>query len=183
MWLYKTLFRSTFFLFVIIISAKASAQNPKARPDSNALKSIGPASTVPKTKMKNPAQASDTSGDTIRVSGYVHLGGGNADLSGTSVEIRNGGRGVVSTDSTGHFVIKAPKTAILVFSHVGYLTTEIDIKNKLTIDVTLDREPNTLEQVTVSYGKQAKRDITGAITKVDASAVQDIPATEFGQKL
>src|SRR5260221_287985 len=44
-------------------------------------------------------------------------------------------------------------------------------------------QDTTLEQVTVSYGKLAKRDITGAISKVDASSVGDIPAAEFGQKL
>ena len=192
MWLYKTLFRSALFLSVII-SGKALAQDttkPKTQPDTNALKSIGPASTVPKTPMSKSApvkdtvpQASDTTGDTLRVSGYVRLGGGNADLSGTSVEVRGTTKGVNSTDSAGHFSIKAPRGSTLVFSHVGYLTTTVDVKDKLTIDVTLDKEPNTLEQVTVSYGKQAKRDITGAVAKVDASAVQDIPATEFGQKL
>src|SRR5581483_1290057 len=178
MWLYKTLFRSTFFLFIlIIVSTGISAQ----KPDSNMLRSIGPTSTVPKTPAAIPK--SDTTSDTARVSGYVHLGGGNADLSGTSVEVRGGPKGVVFTDSAGHFIIKASKTSILIFSHIGYLTTEIDVKDRLSINVTLDKEPNTLEQVTVSYGKQVKRDITGAITKIDAGSVQDIPATEFGQKL
>ena len=136
-----------------------------------------------KADTNKPASAADTTADSARVSGYVHLGGGLADLSGTSVELRGGGKGVVSTDSAGHFIIKAPPNSTLVFSHVGYLTTEVDLKDRRVITVTLDKEANTLEQVTVSYGKQARRDITGAVSKVDANDVADIPATEFGQKL
>jgi TonB-dependent starch-binding outer membrane protein SusC len=184
MWLYATLFRFALFLIVFsgLLTGNATAQNP-----------------VPDTTRPKPAAdtADDTTGDTMRFSGYVHLGGGLADLSGTSVEARgaksgNGaksgrsgtsGKGVVFTDSTGHFNVKAAIGTTLVFSHVGYLTTEVDIKDRRDIDVTLDKEPNTLEQVTVSYGKQAKRDITGAVSKVDATAVEDIPAAEFGQKL
>jgi TonB-linked SusC/RagA family outer membrane protein len=124
----------------------------------------------------------DTSGGGKSISGFVRLAGAT-DLSGTSVQVKGSGKGVVSTDSKGYFIIRAPANATLVFSHVGYLTTEVDVQGKLTVAVTLERDANTLEQVTVSYGKQARRDISAAVSKVDASAVQDVPATEFGQKL
>ena len=123
------------------------------------------------------AQERDTT-----VSGFVHLAGAT-DLSGTSVEVKGSGKGVVSTNARGFFSIRVPPDGTLVFSHVGYLTTQVDVGGKLTVSVTLDRDANTLEQVTVSYGKQAKKELSSAVVKVDAAAVQDIPATEFGQKL
>ncbi len=125
----------------------------------------------------------DTTSDSLHVSGNVMLGGGSADLAGTSIEVKGSGKGIVSTDSAGHFVIAVPPGATLAISHVGYITTEVDVTSKRSIALTLQRDQNVLEQVTVSYGRQAKRDITGAVSKVDASAIQDVPATEFGQKL
>ncbi|MDO6428998.1 TonB-dependent receptor [Flavitalea sp. BT771] len=131
--------------------------------------------------------AKDTSGvdsisNKLRIDGTVSLAGGGADLSGTSVQIK-GTTIARPTDSAGHFTILVSPQSTLVFSHVGYKTTEVTVDSKLPINITLTREENMLEQVTVSYGRQAKRDITGAISKVDAASVADIPATEFGQKL
>lgn len=122
------------------------------------------------------------SAQTVTVSGIVNLGTGSADLSGTTVQVK-GARGGVATDATGHFSIAVRSGATLVFSHVGYKSVEIKASGQFALNITLESADNTLEQVTVSYGKQRKRDITGALTKVDASAVQDVPAAEFGQKL
>ena len=119
----------------------------------------------------------------LKVTGFVHLAGAPTDLAGTSVGVKGASQGIVSTDSSGFFSIRASRTTTLVFSHIGFLTTEVDLKGRLTVTVSLDRDASTLEQVTVSYGKQAKRDITGAVTKIDAGSVEDVPAVEFGQKL
>jgi TonB-dependent starch-binding outer membrane protein SusC len=124
----------------------------------------------------------NASGDTTKVEGNVSLTGGGSDLSGISVQVKGESR-AVPTDSSGHFVIAAPRNAILVFSHIGHKTTEVPVNGRKEITLTLEKDENTLEQVTVSYGKQLRRDITGAVAKVDASAVQDVTATEFGQKL
>jgi len=129
-----------------------------------------------------PKDSSVADTGRTKVSGFVHLTGAT-DLSGTSVEVKGSGKGVVSTNARGFFSIRVPPNATLVFSHVGYLTTQVDVGDKQTMSVTLDRDANTLEQVTVSYGKQAKKELSSAVVKVDAASVQDIPATEFGQKL
>jgi TonB-dependent starch-binding outer membrane protein SusC len=117
----------------------------------------------------------------IKVTGMVNLGAG-IDLSGSSVEVKGTGH-TAPTDSTGHYVINAPPFSVLVFSHIGYQTIELNVNGRNSLDVRLSREANTLEQVTVSYGKLLKRDITGAVSKVSSTAVQDVTASEFGQKL
>lgn len=139
------------------------------------------------TPQKSTAAAKDTAitdsvNNKLRISGTISLAGGGADLSGSSVQIK-GTTTALPTDSSGHFTISVSPLATLVFSHIGYKTAEVTVDSKLPINITLTKEENTLEQVTVSYGKLAKRDITGAISKVDASSVGDIPAAEFGQKL
>jgi TonB-linked SusC/RagA family outer membrane protein len=130
--------------------------------------------------MARSAGNDTTGGD--KISGVVTLAGGGTDQSGTSVQVK-GAEKTVPTDSSGHFSISVPMGGVLVFSHIGYQNTEVSVNSKLPINLTLTQTENTLEQVTVSYGKQLKRDITGAVTKVDANDVQDITATEFGQKL
>jgi len=124
----------------------------------------------------------DTGGTRLKITGKILLSGAGADQSGSSISIKGTTR-AVQTDSGGNFSIVVAPLQTLVFSHVGYKTTEVNVDSKLPINLTLTKEENTLEQVTVSYGKQLKRDITGAVTKVDAGDVQDITATEFGQKL
>ena len=139
------------------------------------------------TPQKAAAAATDTAttdsgSNKLKISGTIALAGGGVDLSGSSVTIK-GTTTTLPTDSSGHFTISVKPLATLVFSHIGFKTAEVTVDSKLPINITLTKEENTLEQVTVSYGKLARRDITGAISKVDASNLEDIPAAEFGQKL
>ena len=60
----------------------------------------------------------------------------------------------VPTDTTGHFIISAPPGATLVFSHIGYLRTELTVTGPAPISITLEKVASTLEQVTVSYGNK-----------------------------
>jgi len=118
----------------------------------------------------------------ITITGKVNLNAGG-DLSGTTVQIK-GDQKAVNTDAEGKYTITAPSRAILVFSRVGYKPAEVKLYNQTVVNITLEPAENSLEQVVVvSYGKQRQRSITGAIAKVNAAELQDIPATEFGQKL
>jgi TonB-linked SusC/RagA family outer membrane protein len=119
----------------------------------------------------------------VTVTGTVDLGASSGELSGTTVQVK-GSRNAVTTDATGHYSINISSTGVLVFSHVGYKTIEMRVNGRTVIPVVLTATAGNLDQVVVvSYGKQRQRDITGSVTKVDASSVQDIAATEFGQKL
>jgi TonB-linked SusC/RagA family outer membrane protein len=120
---------------------------------------------------------------TLTVSGTVQLGAAAGDLSGTTV-LQKGSKKAVTTDASGHYDITVPSSATLIFSHVGYAPVEVRVNGRSGISITLALAGNSLDQVVVvSYGKQRQRDITGSVAKVDASAVQDVAATEFGQKL
>ncbi|HEV2483301.1 MAG TPA: TonB-dependent receptor [Puia sp.] len=117
------------------------------------------------------------------VTGTVDLGAASGDLSGTTVQVK-GSREAVTTDLAGHYSIHVAPNATLVFTHIGYKPLEVKLNGRTRLDLTLTLSAGNLDQVVVvSYGKQRARDITGSVTKVDATAVQDISATEFGQKL
>src|SRR5205823_3541542 len=44
-------------------------------------------------------------------------------------------------------------------------------------------EGNQLQEVTVSYGRQRRREITGSIATLDAAPLQDQPVQQFAQQL
>ncbi|MHA4806593.1 SusC/RagA family TonB-linked outer membrane protein [Flavitalea flava] len=120
---------------------------------------------------------------TFTVSGKVALGANATDLSGTSVQVKGGSKGV-ATDGQGHFSISIQKGITLVISHIGYKPVEIRVTAPVVLNLILEPGENSLDQVVVvSYGKQRQRDITGAVSKINAGEVQDVAAAEFGQKL
>ncbi|HZE85670.1 MAG TPA: TonB-dependent receptor [Puia sp.] len=141
--------------------------------------------TLRASRRQDSTASAENPGDSSSVilSGRVTLGAGATDLSGTSVQIK-GSKKFVPTDSSGHYRISVPKNAVLVFSHVGFRPAESTVTGQSTLNITLQTAGENLSQVVVvSYGKQRQRDIIGSIAKVDAGPLQDIPATEFGQKL
>jgi TonB-linked SusC/RagA family outer membrane protein len=84
------------------------------------------------------------------------------------------------TDANGVFQI-AGGEGVLVFSFIGYKTQEISIGGRSRIDVVMEEDVTTLEQVVVvGYGAQEKKDITGAVSVVDDKAFDGRPNTQFG---
>ncbi|MEO6914489.1 MAG: SusC/RagA family TonB-linked outer membrane protein, partial [Chitinophagaceae bacterium] len=121
--------------------------------------------------------------ERVSISGTVSLGSGITDLSGTSVTVRGSSNGV-STNNSGHYTISVEKPAVLVFSHVGYQSIDKEVGSETEIDVNLTLSANNLDQiVVVSYGTKKQRDITGSQARIDAAALRDVPAAEFGQKI
>lgn len=122
-------------------------------------------------------------GTTLTVSGAVSLGAGGTDITGTTVQVK-GRSAAVTTDNNGRFTISVPKSATLVFSHIGYQSVERQVNDATNINIQLEVTVNNLDQVVVvSYGTRRQREITGSVTNINAAAVQDVPAAEFGQKL
>ncbi|HEY3405487.1 MAG TPA: TonB-dependent receptor [Ohtaekwangia sp.] len=78
-----------------------------------------------------------------------------------------------TTDVNGDFTIDAPSAdGVLVFSFIGYETQEQAIGGRTTFDISLMPSIESLsEVVVVGYGVQNKRDITGAITKVNSEVL------------
>ncbi len=122
-------------------------------------------------------------GAPVNVSGTVTLPGNDADISGTTVQIK-GRTNAVTADRKGNYIISVQKGATLVFSHVGYQSVERLVGDESRINVALDYTVNNLDQVVViSYGTRKQKDITGSVATVNAASVQDVAAAEFGQKL
>jgi TonB-linked SusC/RagA family outer membrane protein len=97
-------------------------------------------------------------------------------LAGVSVSVKGTNR-VTSTNDKGAFFLRDIKeNDILVFAYVGYKTQEIIVKNNAVINVKLEKAITGLNDVVVvGYGTTQRKDLTGAVSTVDAKDVEDVP--------
>jgi len=87
-------------------------------------------------------------------------------IPGVSVKLK-GGTTTTVTDGSGNFSIKVPEDATLVFTYVGYVDQEIQVKNQTSINVRLtETNQNLSEVVVVGYGTQKKAVVSGAVASV-----------------
>ncbi|HYH56774.1 MAG TPA: TonB-dependent receptor plug domain-containing protein [Anseongella sp.] len=105
----------------------------------------------------------------LEVSGVVRDTTGNV-LPGVTVQVKNTDR-AVATDEKGLYKIEvAGDDPVLVFSYLGYISQEIAVDGQAVIDVVMHEDAASLEEVVVvGYGTAKKRDLTGAVTRVDLS--------------
>ncbi|MFP9099268.1 YfbK domain-containing protein [Flavobacterium sp. RHBU_24] len=79
----------------------------------------------------------------------------------------------VQTDLDGKFSIQAQKGEILAISYIGFQTQEIKLGDKLALNIMLQEDASTLEEVVVvGYGTTVKEAFTGSATKIDAKDLE-----------
>ena len=121
------------------------------------------------------AFTSSSFSQSIVVNGTVTDANG-IPLPGASITIKENQTIGVLTDFDGNFSITVPNTqSSLVFNFMGYVTQEILIDDKKVINVIMQEDSTSLDEVVVvGYGTQKKSDVTGAIGQVKASELTQI---------
>ncbi|HMI63563.1 MAG TPA: TonB-dependent receptor plug domain-containing protein, partial [Puia sp.] len=103
-------------------------------------------------------------------------------VSGATVMIKGTSKGV-STNAEGFFTISAAPGATLVIRSIGFQTQEVALQSEKTLSVRLKGVSTELNEVTVSYGKQRQREVTGSIATISTEKLQDQPVMQFAQQL
>lgn len=95
-------------------------------------------------------------------------------LPGASV-VEKGTTNGASTDFDGNYSLEvANQNAVVLISYIGYGEQEIPVNGQSQIDATLEPSASTLDEVViVGYGSSKKKDLTGAITQLDATKVSN----------
>ncbi len=90
-----------------------------------------------------------------------------------------------SSNTEGHYTTTTlSENAVLIFSFVGYVTQEVPVNNRNTIDIQLSPDTKQLgEIVVVGYGTQQKKDLTGSIASADLAAFKESPNVSILQSL
>lgn len=109
----------------------------------------------------------------IQVKGTVVSGTDDFPLPGVSVVVKGTTKGVI-TDIDGNFVISVPSNAVLSFTYIGFKSQEVPVEGKTTLNVVLNEDTETLEEVVVvGYGVQKKSVVTASIAKVSADDLEN----------
>ncbi len=132
-----------------------------------------------------------TSGDNISVrrsqqtrviQGAVLDNLGNP-IPGANVLIKGSQIGVV-TDFDGNFSIEISSGDTLIFSYIGFTTTEVAITDQTNITVTLQESVDQLQEVIVyGYGTGTKEKFNGAVSKVETEKLNTFSSANFEQAL
>src|SRR5688500_3582064 len=113
------------------------------------------------------------------VSGTVTIQNGET-LPGVNVLLKGSNTGTI-TDAEGKYSINAPADGMLIFSFIGYRMVEVPIGGRSQVDLVMEEDITTLEQVVViGYGTQEKQDITGAVSVIGEEAFESRPNSQFG---
>ncbi|WPR72646.1 TonB-dependent receptor [Flavobacterium sp. NG2] len=88
------------------------------------------------------------------------------------------------TDFDGVYKIKALAKATLEFTYLGYNKAQEVVNGRTKIDIKLKPSTESLQEiVVVGYGTQKKSVVTGAISSIKATDLEDLPITRVEQSL
>ena len=131
------------------------------------------------------ASAWDMSAQNLEVKGRVTDKQGEPLIAVTVYESGNTSNGTV-TDMDGNYTITVPPSATLIFSCLGFEEIQEAVAKRSTINVSMGEEQLSLdaaEVVSVGYGSVTRRDLTGAVSKVDMGEMMKAPIPNFDQAL
>jgi TonB-linked SusC/RagA family outer membrane protein len=119
-----------------------------------------------------------------QVRGRVSDASGSSPIPGANVIIKGTETGTV-TDINGEYRISVPaNNNVLVFSFIGYDAIEEEINGRSEINVGLLEGVTALSEiVVVGYGTQERKDVTGAVSSVKGSQIQNLPVAGASQAL
>ncbi len=110
--------------------------------------------------------------EVIKVTGKVIDPETNQGLPGVAVLVKGTSNGTV-TDLGGNYSISVDSQGTLVFSFVGYTSKEVAVSGRNTIDVTMELDIKSLEEVVViGYGEMKRSDLTGSVVSMDATQIE-----------
>lgn len=115
------------------------------------------------------------SAQTIGVRGTVTDGTGES-LIGVTVQVLGLSTGTV-TDIDGNYMLpNVPSNAILEISYVGMHTQTIPVNGRTTINVVMEEDTETLEElVVIGYGSVKKSSLTSAVSSMNSKGIENRP--------
>ena len=122
----------------------------------------------------------------ITVNGKVTTSDGIGALPGVTVLVKGTNKGV-STDFDGHYTLEqVAGNSTLVFSYIGYVTQEVLVNNRSTIDVVMKEDIAQLNEIVLidyGYGKVKRDDMTGSVASMSSKELSQIPVANVAEAL
>lgn len=119
------------------------------------------------------------------IGGTVKESGNGLPLPGVNIQIKNTTKGTIS-DIDGNFTLTGiPSGSVVIFSYLGFSNFEYTVTaaNK-NLAIALKEDASSLDEVVViGYGSQKKRELTGAVSIVDAKTLEILKPVKVEQAL
>lgn len=95
-----------------------------------------------------------------------------AALVGVSVVVRGTAVGTI-TDLDGSYAVEVPENSVLIFSYIGYKTSEVNIAGRSVIDIRMEQDVSQLSEVVVTaLGiERNKQSLSYAVSEVDGAEI------------
>lgn len=107
----------------------------------------------------------------------------NEPLLGVNVLVKGTNKAGM-TDFDGMYSIQAKKGQVIEFSLIGFKTLKVNVYGNNTMNVSLEEDATELDEViVVGYGTQKKKEVTGAVVKVDAEVLEKTTTSDIGTAL
>jgi TonB-dependent starch-binding outer membrane protein SusC len=109
----------------------------------------------------------------------------NSPLPGVSVLIKGTTTGTV-TDADGIYSLSISSEnegGTLVISFIGYATQEVLIDNREAINIQMEPDVQSLQEVVVVGVSLKEKDLTGAVVNVDEKVLRERPVTNINEAL
>ncbi len=120
----------------------------------------------------------------IPVKGKVISAEDNLGMPGVYILIKGTDQGIVSGPDGTYNITARSAEDVLIFRFIGYITQEIAVKNKTTIDVILVSDITSLESVVVmGYNTKKRNEITSAVTTISSDKLMDVTSSDIGTML
>lgn len=119
------------------------------------------------------------------VSGKVTSGSEGTPLPGVNILVKGTNTGTIS-DAEGNYRVDVPSPdAVLVYSFVGYITQEVPLSGRSTLDVVLAADATELSEVVVTaLGiEREKRDLGYAVQEIKGNEITQARETNIGNAL
>jgi TonB-dependent starch-binding outer membrane protein SusC len=106
------------------------------------------------------------------VSGKVTSSEDGSAIPGVSIIVTGTTTGTI-TDLDGNYKLNVPSGATLTFSSVGYGSQTIEVGTRSVLDMVLQPDITELSEIVViGYGTREKKDLTGAISVMEAEDIE-----------
>ncbi len=129
-------------------------------PKEKATETVSLVEGVQQQQKTITGKVTDTNGEPIIGANIIEVGTTNGTV----------------TDIDGNFSLQVEDDAILHISYIGYLEQDINTTGKTSVNVVLQEDTKTLEElVVIGYGSVRKSDLTGSISTVKTDAIKDEP--------
>ena len=118
------------------------------------------------------------------IKGTVSEKSGEPVIGATVIETGGHGNGAI-TDLEGNFVLTLKgNTKKITVSYVGMKTQTLSVAGKTTVDVVLEDEATSLNDVVdIGYGSVKRKDITGSVSTVGSEALASVPVASASEAL